>query len=431
MARFKLTTIDNHNNILYYFYDNDTQDIWDQNNKLINLADQSRCKSMIQPRKWGLNQPNYYTKKFPELRIQPGLNCNFHCDYCSNTHLGGETGQFDFKPVQMPPKIAARNLVDMLIKNEIEPEHIVYWGGEPLVYWKYIIELQPLLEQYLPNATFAMCSNGSLLTLDKAKYMVDHFIRLTISHDAWAFKTYRDDDDPFDNPRVVEAVRYLVDNYKERDGSKINVPCISTVISPDNCELTKIPKWFEDKLGFPIATHIESIVFNDRNTINHVKQFDETTTQTFLKEAFKIGTSDQDQKQVGGVRKVVSELMRDLINKIPSSARQYYCRAPFNLQVTVDLQGNVLKCHGSDPAKFTIGHVNNFESIINDTMYSVDDRTHCKDCFVKMVCKGSCPMLEQQDLDCYCKTQSLMGYAVFMSAWKLLFDTLIVKVEQV
>ena len=75
-----------------------------------------------------------------EIIINPTINCNFHCWYCYETHVAG---------TKMSSEMV--NSIIRLIKNIIDKNNNlknikIYWfGGEPLIYFKDVIE--PILSE--------------------------------------------------------------------------------------------------------------------------------------------------------------------------------------------------------------------------------------------------------------------------------------------
>lgn len=421
--RFKIKSKKSDGTIQVHTYDNHTQEIFTEKGIPVSLNNDPRTVNLRA--NFRADIPIHYTKDIKELRVQLGLACNFHCKYCIEGHNNDNLNQETV--VAMPPKQTAENFVKLLKDNDITAQRIIFWGGEPLVYWKTIQELVPRLEELYKDIEgfgFGLCTNGSLLDVDKVKYMLEHNMSFSFSHDGWSFNAYRGDKDPLDNPKVIEALQYYYDNVENKNLMNFNV-----VITPENCEVLKLPKWFEEKVGRPIHVNIECIVKNDRKTEKIVKPFDEETKKTLLNHLFYAGVMDEEQSKLPSLRRITSKFMASLVNKRPLKTCQFPCGAPYRGQVAVDLQGNVLRCHGTDPKYNTIGHLSDIESCINDTMISSFDRTNCLDCPFLTLCAGGCPMLKQEDLDCYCKTLKLYYSAFFAAAWKLLFDGTILSIE--
>lgn len=430
MAKFKITSRRlNDGKELVHFYDNITQDIVTDRGIPVALEDDPRCKGMVDSRFLPHRpHPDHYKKEFGELRIQLGLGCNFHCKYCIGTH--GEEHVRHEQLVSMPPKLTAKNFVQILVDNDIKPQRIVFWGGEPLVYWKTIIELVPLLKEKIKSIkSFGTITNGSLLTLDKAKFLVENNIAVTFSHDGWSFNAYRDDNDPLDNPKVLEAVRYYFDNITDKNQLSFHV-----VVTPENCDLQRFGTYFDEKIGRKgIRVTFESIVKNDRFSKDIVTPFSQETRKVLLNNILTLAGTTGDNTQFSDLRNITSQFLLTLINKSKLTREHfdYPCSAPFSSQVAVDLHGNILKCHGTDPKISTIGHLSKIESVVNDTLIRSSDRSNCSDCPFLALCAGGCPMIEQEDVDYYCTNLKLWYSGFFAAAWKILFNAVLVKIESI
>ena len=423
MAKYRITSKRQDGKILTHIYDSVTEDIVTDKGIPVELWLDPRCAALANKGEPQINdKPERYKKHFYELRIQLGLGCNYHCKYCIATH-GEEHSRLE-APIAMPPKQSAKHLVELLKKNDIQCKHIVLWGGEPFVYWKTIVELIPLLKEYLPNASIATITNGSLLSLDKVKFLLDYDIALTISHDGPSFNTYRNDKDPLSDPKIIEAIQYYYDHCKEPEAN-IN---FNIVITPENCEILSLPNWFEEKTGRPIRTNFESVVKNDHITDKIITPFEGEYKKKFLNNL--VAAAMSDNHMFSSLRQLTSDLMIKLVNKWPTEHMNFHCSSPTANQVAIDMQGNILKCHGTDPKTCTIGHLNNIEQVINDSMIMAEDRENCNDCFFRSICQGSCPMLSQEDLDCYCKNEKIYYSGIWIAAWKILFNATIQKIEQ-
>lgn len=428
MAKFKITSRRlSDGAVLTHIYDNVTQDIRTDKGIPVALANDPRCKNLVD-KGFGnrLVKPNHYKKSFNELRIQLGLGCNFHCKYCIDTH-GLEHTRTE-ATVAMPPKVTAKNFVDLLVKNDIQPKRVVFWGGEPLVYWKTILELVPLIKERVPSVkSFGTITNGSLLTLDKAKFLVENDISVTVSHDGWSFNTYRDDKDPLDNPKVVEALQYYYDHIDEKSKLSFHI-----VVTPENCDLQKFADYFDKKLDrSPVEFNFESIVKNDRYTKDIITPFDHEARKTLLNNLIVLAGTESENTKFHDLREVTSRFILTLVNKkyITRERFDYPCSAPFSSQVAVDLQGNILKCHGTNPEFSTIGHLNNITAIVNDTLIPSSKRSECSDCPFLALCSGGCPMLEQEDINYYCENLKIWYSGFFAAAWKILFNAVLSSIE--
>ena len=419
MALFKITSIQNNQPIIHY-YDNNKSIIYDSNHNIINLASEDRCKDMVTNNEQ--RQVTKYKKQFKELRIQLGLNCNFHCKYCIGEHGGHNMKE---SKVSLPPKVAVKNLITLLKDNQIKPKHIVLWGGEPFVYWKYIELLVPALEDlYKGEVSIGTITNGSLLTCDKVDFLLNHNISLTISHDGPAFNKYRNDKDPLDNPEVIKAIHKY---YEAKGNKRISY---NIVVTPENCNILELAKYLDDKVGIPIDLNFECIVKNDRISDKIVTPFSDEHKKILLNHLFVAGTGDVNSRYAS-IRSLTSHFLQTLINGKNGEYLNYPCSAPYLDQVAIDMDGNILKCHGTDPLLTTIGHISKIEECINDTLFKSIDRTNCKDCAVLGLCRGGCPLVEQEDLDCYCKNLQLWYSGIFASAWYILFNSIIQKIEKI
>ncbi|BBI61635.1 hypothetical protein HSBAA_29410 [Vreelandella sulfidaeris] len=108
------------------------------------------------------------------LKIQLGLKCNYSCSYCSQasfTESDVKTGVGDVQQF----------ISDLDKWVTTAPKRIEFWGGEPLLYWRRIEALIPLLVNKWPAAELSIVTNGSLLTEDKVDVIISNGINIAIS----------------------------------------------------------------------------------------------------------------------------------------------------------------------------------------------------------------------------------------------------------
>lgn len=317
---FKVTSVKNGEKIVHY-YNNITQEIYTEKGIPVYLQQDPRCQPMVD----GYNiRPSRLrekkTNKVRHLRIQLGLNCNFHCKYCNQAR-----DRQSVVSVSLPPETATRRLIEKLQKANIQTSRITLWGGEPFVYYKLLKVLVPALRKQFPNCQISTVSNGSLFDMEKAQWCIDNELQLTISHDAFSFNVYRDDENCLDNPDVVSAIKYYMnmcdEKYVENPKSKIGFS-INVVVTPENCNILDIDQYFEEKIGRSVRWHFEGIVKCDENNHNVVHKFDKQHRQTLLTHMMIAGTSDPSGPY-WSIREKVSRVLGYIINQVDANSLLY------------------------------------------------------------------------------------------------------------
>ena len=168
-------------------YNNLTNTVRDSNGKVLNPLRNNRevlswyeeaKKTYLSDGFTPTQNSNKFKHRLATLDITFGLNCNFNCQYCSQRPFHGKA--YSAKPSDVEPFMA------MLERNKIEvnPDGKIFlWGGEPLVYWKTIRKIVPLLRKRYPSQQFEIITNGSLLTKEKIDFFNKYNVVVSVSDD--------------------------------------------------------------------------------------------------------------------------------------------------------------------------------------------------------------------------------------------------------
>lgn len=127
-----------------------------------------------------------------QIVIEMTENCNLRCSYCTYGEMynRGETRQNRNIDTQF-----AKEFLHFLITNfwNIATNNIIkrkiridYYGGEPLIRYKEIVEITEFLKKYSSKQLefiFGLTTNATLLNKDILKYLADNNFILTISID--------------------------------------------------------------------------------------------------------------------------------------------------------------------------------------------------------------------------------------------------------
>lgn len=430
--KFKIYSKSDNNSDVIHFYDNITQDIWSEEGKLIDLRNDPKCKQLIynpeeiRPFNYNLNEnitSAKKSKKLNQLRITLGFNCNFSCKYCS---------QAQTRKVASTPKYVIHEdidhkvayLIDQLKKANLDPERIVFWGGEPLVYLKTIKKLLPELKKLYPNAIFGTITNGSLLTLNICKWLAENKISLTVSHDGPSFNVYRDDKNPLENPKVLEGIKWFLDN---QDNHKLDFT-FNIVVTPENANLQEIDEYFSSIFGKSVFFNFESIAKLDNYSKDIIKPFDKETTDVLINNIFAYGTTKDGEHPYASIRSKVSNVLKYLVNKSNMNKRPTYCNVASEDFIAIDMKGNLLECHGFSEI---YGHISKLEESKFTIRHPWNTRENCFKCPYLVSCNGGCIMVSNEENKHSCRNLQIWHAGLFISAWKLLFNSTIYRIEPI
>lgn len=408
---FDIKFYDRFGNPKIYTYDNLTQIIRDENNTEIDFQKDSRFQSYIERSR----NEHFFTPikhHVSELRIQLGLACNYHCRYCNQEKSRRLTEQ----KIKLPDSIRIRNFIQTLKDQRIEPGCIVLWGGEPLVYWKLIIQLVPALKEALGNLPFYMITNGSLLSIEKVEFLAKNRITLILSHDAQAFSTYRSDNDPLNNPDIIQAIQYYRSLIRHDTETQF---LINTVITPENSDLAMIDQFFVEHFGSDVRYGFEGIVRLDYTNRDIVTKFDSETANTLIQHIQKYGTTKPSN---GNIPELVDCYIRHIVNRKQAKEIPIHCTVGTYRIISTTLDGELLACHGASPSKYTFGSLDSVHSVYNNKIIPWWNRHQCDRCPFLINCLGACAILTDEEQEGVCENEQLWNFGLFWCTWYKLFD---------
>lgn len=168
-----------------------------------------------------------------KIAIQMGFECNLGCPYCFQK-------QYRDGVVHQVPEFTEEEIQDAAdaINDNPQYQFIDYWGGEPLMYLDVVKRIEKLVFR-TDKRLRRILTNGILLDLDTAKWLMENNFELVFSHDAQA--QHRRGKEVFDDPKVVEAVTWLINNHKDRFG-------IASTLLPENMIYEDRINFFKSKL---------------------------------------------------------------------------------------------------------------------------------------------------------------------------------------
>lgn len=112
--------------------------------------------------------------------------CNLGCVYCLQGNWQGSPGCASIEPIE------EKLLVSKFPSGRYE---VLFYGGEPFLEYDRMIRLGNRIKEHNPEIVLATISNGTLLTIARAKELNALGVHVTISHDGYNFaKTRRTTD---------------------------------------------------------------------------------------------------------------------------------------------------------------------------------------------------------------------------------------------
>lgn len=334
------------------------------------------------------------------LKIQLGLGCNYSCAYCS------QGGQKEEKTSTAD----ARTFLDSLDQwlHGQPPEKIEFWGGEPLLYWRKIETLAPALRSRFPDTRMSMVTNGTLLTVERAKWLHGLGFTLAVSHDGPGQRLRGED--PFENAQWLSMIREVFRLFGEERIA------FNAVITPENYDLSALALWFERRMGFPVKVNVEDVVTDYGGGVR------------WTDEALR-AMSDNVRRAVGSglalvfprIRWSVQQFLETLAVRKPLDGSHQVCGMDRRDHLAVDLTGNVLTCQNAGAESgHRIGSVRALDEVRLNTARSWAERENCRRCPVVHLCYGSCMFLDGENFESSCHASYHYNMGILAGIVKLL-----------
>lgn len=127
----------------------------------------------------------YLSNRLEKLTLQVTQQCNFCCSYCPYT-LGDDTHYHSHNPNHMTWETAKKAIDFFALRTRDTPMiNIGFYGGEPLLEYNLIKKCISYASKVFEgrNITYSMTTNGSLLTPENVKFLIDSGVSVTVSFD--------------------------------------------------------------------------------------------------------------------------------------------------------------------------------------------------------------------------------------------------------
>lgn len=295
-------------------------------------------------------------RKMKRVTISLGFSCNMSCSYC----LQSKNKKKAYDEDQVKTIIASINTMDADDNIKIE-----FWGGEPTLYWDEIVSIVEGIN-FEPKSGYGIITNGTGLTIDKSKWLIDNNFVVSLSHDGQG-QNIRGKE-TLDDDGVKSAVEWLIRHHNSRFS-------INSVITKDNINTADRREFFRKKLG--LTTHHinlggEGPVYNTEmvlldKDILHTSIFEDVIGGEGLDYDFYLTT--------------IGMFFNTLIYKTPLEKISTKCGIDKedNYEI-LSLDGKKLSCH-------------NYDHSFKINKLSESDK--CEKCIVAHLCKSSCPAIDK------------------------------------
>jgi len=352
---------------------------------------------------------------FESVYLMLGSDCNANCSYClqkGNTKKQKFPDKLNYKVIDFIELMASRyyESQENTPVNNRKYFWVTYFGGEPLLKFDLIKEVNEELLKRGVIFRSSIITNGLLLDEDKVNYFNKHNFVVALSHDGLYSKKNR-------GYNVFEIVDSNVI-------MKINRLALNAVLTVNSYlddiieDYLNINEKYSEVHNYNIEMNIET--FLDTGSCNQEKlddfDYDKLYNQSYnlMMKYAKGNYNDKTLPSNNLISKYIKEFIlkvKNNINSTPERGGCYCGRKVLNL----DLDGNLYSCHNSS---FPISRI---EDSINDYFINLgcaDRRVNvppCEDCYVKFLCVGGCKMVPEELDEKYCKMQRAF-YGGFIKA---------------
>ena len=291
---------------------------------------------------------------YAQLRlVMADSGCNLNCSYCLPGHSTA-------KPPGGQDAICGDKLLAAIGANTFST--ISIWGGEPFYNYDGFRKVVAFCDHYYPGIPIIVISNGTAFTQAKIDFINKQNLHITLSHDAYK-QSYRGRD-------------FLADAaYREMIGA-VNNLAFTTVIHNYNCDIPSIFVYFENiekMLARKLPWAFELFQLPSADTIRFLPQgkslMEFANSVDFLLEQFAAGHPF-----------AVSALHKALFNmaSIIDKGNHGNTRCGAETRLTVTTSGERAYCQvRAERGDFS------FPKAGLPPM--------CRDCSVRMFCRGICP----------------------------------------
>lgn len=339
-------------------------------------------------------------KAIKTICLQITQNCNFRCDYCVYSENVNKQ-QRSHSPKKMSFDTAKKS-IDFLLNHTVGTENpnIAFYGGEPLLEFDLIKKIIHYAENTFKGKKikFNITTNGSLLTIDKAKYLYEHNVVTMISldgpkniHDKYRLLAEG-------NIGSFDIIRKNIEKIKEELPGFYKQLTIHSVINSE-CDLEEINLIKKDKLFNEINFRYSLVDFtfdsNKKKQINK-KFVTDYEYSMFLSQLYNLGFVKKNfRKNILDYPYEVLQNMIANLNEFPAQQLSEFSFPggqclPGEAKLFVDYKGTLYPCEKvCESEDMQIGNIYdgfNHKKIEKILKFCELTEEQCKNCFAFQLC---------------------------------------------
>lgn len=335
------------------------------------------------------------------IRISLGTECNNKCIYCQQhmvckSHLTDNFEETAERFVSNLYTFIANRFSDVTDRNIA----VSFWGGEPLLYIDRIKVLIPLLRMVFGNLNFFIITNGILLSDDITSFLIDNGVYTNISHDGPGQKICRNVEILDNNDTRANILRLI-------DAGLLSFSPVFTVHNPT------IRNWMwymYNYLGDKIykvngvsTMYIRPVTEDHSKLLPSPVHIQQNTDDI-------IACIRRTDLAVAPFAKEVNNNIWQMLEVLHTHSPLYpYCNSSKPNVISVDVIGNVWKCHNFiDPANTSNIAGNIFTDVHIDKDWVSHKTDVCNDCLCQLICHAGCPLEGCHTNTCWYRYHTLL-----------------------
>ncbi len=330
------------------------------------------------------------------INLVLGPHCNYKCAYCV------QSGMREIKLKPLGLEIFATKLKSYLQKYYGGIDHIVivFWGGEPLVYYDQIQQLAVLLKDIARQVSFSICTNGALLDENKVRWLENNNFFVGLSYDGPGQYLRNKDDVLAPGSFVLEALK---------TGMRNNRWGISPVWHQGNPLPSRFVEYLDERLGD------DQWVVNDNTQMLLVvddasRKYAFTAEQALAFAADLLGLYYSGNAQ--RVWRTYYERGQRFIQSLGKHQDRGICSVssydPYLLNL--DITGKIWACHSATGlaadelgGNLYRGSLDTERKPVRLAAFHKRQKEQCHNCALRMLCHGGCPITpaKYDAINCY------------------------------
>ena len=338
-----------------------------------------------------------------EIQIKPGVlhragicltnNCNFRCNYCSESSVDGHKELLSIDDVMaFVSDVMKRWTVNKLLEKAKESLSLSFTGGgEPTYNWDLFTNVvlqirKKCLDNNIP-VLLSITTNG-LLDESQQVFIAENFDSVMVSYDGIPEiqeKNRRCINDSRTSKPVEETIFFF-------SKKSMRLTIRTTIWQSDFCRLKEMTDYVLENFGTSVEWSILPVIPTGR-AMNRVRKEHEILSESDFLSSY-IDTVEYAKNKYDSVN-IISPVFQgnDIVNAFYCGAISFSCSCPWLLP-----DKTIITCIEACDEKTTIGKVEGNEVVYfekcADPLFKVYQQKfdECRSCIAYRFCKGGCPV---------------------------------------